>query len=191
MKKYITILGAFLPMASLGFNMAQFQQCHSSLLKCPMNGPVHSPACVNQLVATQPVCAELKKISKVTSVQADLIDAELFGNLALMTLHYPADGQETYAVVTPDKRILSLNVNPKIMDRPLEKKYAGQLIFTTPLNKPQYKQFSDGMQQFSVTARMNEKCRTCDEIGRINVDFNFNAQGKYLGVLVRHLGTSQ
>src|SRR3989338_5707835 len=183
MKKLLILPFITLPLIAFGFNMAQFQQCQKLLKKCPMNGPFLNATCVNQTVNMTKPCIQLSKVSKATSVQANYIDAQAFGNLTLLTLHYPADGRQLYSVITADHAIVSLNVNPQQMDYALVKKYKNKLIFTTILGKPSYKKLSSGLQQFSVMARMTEKCVSCAVFGKINVDFNFNAQGKYLGVL--------
>lgn len=176
MKKIPILMMLFFPLSGLAckpvpifknsFNFKNYNVCQQQIKKCPRSGPFYLSACVTKTLAVHPECKQLSMLSHQSSVSADFIGAKVFNTLALITFNYPADGKQSYAVITSRGHMIPLCFNPK-----------NKTLIATPAGSPIYKQNQSGEQQFSLTFKVLKGCLACKEVSRKTRVFKFNKQG--------------
>ena len=164
------------------FDITAFTQCKSYIDQCDLTGSVRHAHCVKKTVQRNTVCAQLQKISKRTDVTGDQITAEKMGNLTLLSLHYPADGQVLYQILSSDGYLYDLNIDSRDLDKKLAAQYRDQVFFMIMIEKPRYQKVRLGGQAVIVMQQITQHCLACATIGHATVRFNFDSQGRYLNV---------
>lgn len=166
-----------------GLDIKTLKQCQAALQACKKDLYMR-PVCLKQKLYRRPECAQLSAIAKLSSVDADLIDAKNEGNLSLISFRYPADGQVTYAVLSEGKLIpVSIDILKAFPQ--LEKQYPDVQFYQRVLAEPAYTvNATSGVRQFTAPIRITKDCDVCETVKKVSVVLQFNADGKHISTQV-------
>lgn len=165
-----------LPGLSQGINLQNFHACEVALDHCLKTGPYPSSACVDQTLHAQASCQAVKTIADHLQAPAFNMQAVLMGNLVVLTIHYPADGQTAFHVVTPQGCL----IDPLKVDRVKP----GWILSTTG-TQPSYLHFPQGQQVISFPVKISQGCLSCAVLGQAKVNLQFSKNGGFWGSILR------
>lgn len=187
MKKYFATFLLILPAFSLasstilknGLDTHAFTQCQAVMQQCPKTGPVLDTQCVLSSLNKNAVCAQTAELSKRTNVSADQITVKNYGNLTLLTLHYPADGKVNYSILA-DGQLINMAIDPLKTNPTLAAKYKQETVFLSFIGEPTYLVTASGNREISAPIRLTKGCAACAILGTGKVIFHFDAHGKLI-----------
>lgn len=166
-----------------GFNFKNYQTCKSLLNQCPKHGPVIDEKCDHQVTSQNPVCIQLKRVSmKLYSSPADITVQRMGKNLILATHTYVADGQQEYAILTPNACTVHTVVDPRKLNPEIAKQYQGVEFVMSTWGAPRYQLNQDGSQIVSILLKVTKSCRACEVVGWAKENFYFTADGRLTDV---------
>lgn len=170
---------AFAQTSLKNFDMNQFTQCQTVIQKCPKTGPVLDAQCVSNALSKNAFCTQTAALSGETAVSADQISAKNYGNLTVLSLHYPADGKINYAILA-DGQLINMNVDPLKVDPALATKYKNEKVFSSFTGLPVYFVTASGDRKVSAPIRLTKGCAACAVLGTGKVIFHFDVNGKLI-----------
>lgn len=165
---------------SSGFNINNYNQCYKLISQCPSNGLLRDKTCVDKIVSTIPVCQQFGKLAQERKIPANQISAKQMGNFTIINVTFPADGQNSYYIISPNGCFINTNIDPRKLDKSLNENYQKTNFMIVNWGEPSYQRNTDGTQTIRVTLKITDTCIACPLIGYAVINFDFDDYGKLL-----------
>lgn len=124
------------------------------------------------------VCLQLKKLSAELKIFASLLTASQIGNLTLLEVRFPADGQKQYYLISRQGYLINTLIDPRSLNGALAKKYKKTDFLILNRDEPGWQIYPDGSQSFNFLLRIADTCLACRTIGWATLYFKFSKTGE-------------
>lgn len=165
-----------------GLDLADLNKCHNLLKNCPANGPFPNQNCVKQIVARNPICYQLNQLSKYLNGSPSTISASPINRYTLIDQFFPADGQNSYYVITPQNCLINTKIDPRNLDPKLRKAYKNTPFIIVNFQKPNFVRRSNGRERMFATLKITKTCLACEVIGYARIQFDFDNKGRLVNI---------
>lgn len=160
----------YYPFLSKGFNIHNYQRCHHLIQSCPVS-IFPDARCLKKVLQTNQVCQQFAKLTD--ALDNPLITVKQIANFSLITENFPADGQNSYYILSKGY-LINTNVDPRELDVNLTKKYKKTSFFIVNVDEPPYQKNKDGSQSFLAKLKITKDCLACTNIAFAIIEFKFN-----------------
>ena len=174
-----------------GFNMHNYRQCIRLIKKCPREekGRFLNQTCVNRVLNTEAMCYQYKSLLQLLDMPSIMITLKKLGMFAIVKIHFIADGQDWYQIITPEGKLIDTKIDPRDLSKFFAKKYAGRSFIVVNWSAPIYHLYHyRGVRSITVILRVTEGYRAGPVVGWARVKFDFTKDGKLLKVILLDFG---
>ncbi|EKD72286.1 MAG: hypothetical protein ACD_45C00716G0003 [uncultured bacterium] len=181
-----------LPSISKGFNFIHYQQCYRLLHRCPTqpNNPLLDETCVTNIIKKNQFCTQLRDLSRLLETDPDYITVHMYTRkFAIMSVLSPADGDETYYILTPQNCVMQTIIDPQNLDVSLKKRYKNKksYFYTQSNGKPKLQINANGNITIRVPIKVTKECRACSTLLEGMIQYNFTKEGTLIKASVQNI----
>lgn len=167
----------FPPYLAKGFDTNSYSQCDKFIKQCPGSGVLHEKSCVEGITKKYKSCAQFRKLVTELHLPANQVTVTSLGEFSVVTLTFPADGQFSYYIISPNGCLLDTKIDPRKLDSNLNSQFQNKSFMMTYAGEPQYQTNSDGTPSIAVVLRITDTCIACPLIGYAKIKFDFDKNG--------------
>lgn len=160
-----------------GFDLNRYKQCDRLTKQCPGDGILHERKCVDGVVKRNTSCDQFAKLVADLNIPANQVTAASLAEFTVITITFPADGQFSYYLISPNGCLLNTKLDPRTLDSNLNAKYQNTSFMITHWGEPQYQSNPDGTPSITTILRVTESCIACPLIGYAKIKFDFDKHG--------------
>ena len=159
------------------FNAQNFKQCPTLETNAQ---PFPTASCVSTLINKEKVCGQYEQlVHDLNLAPNQIFSVQTNHAFLLTTIHYIADGQMSYDIISPNSCIIDTRIDPRTIDEKLSKQYANESFLILNTGKPTTSyDATQSMETVSIPLQIRKGCLACKIIGTANVKLWFDTSGK-------------
>lgn len=162
------------------FDAKSFQACQQLIKSCITTGPLPDQTCAANQIKQHSICQQSDELASLLDVDVSQLKlTKIVQQFVLVKSTYPADGAETYSIITPKRCVINTVIEPRDIDKSFMPKYKKEDFYTENKGEPTITTNKMNV-IFSVPLVMHKQCRACEIIAKPTIVFKFTEQGNLI-----------
>lgn len=166
-----------------GFDFAAYERCTAAIQRCPAGHIFRDEKCAAKKLK-HTACKQLAGLAKHLDVDAQMISVEKTAKYATIKISFPADGGESFYILSPRGCLVDTNINPGKFDAAFKHQFASKDLYTEVVSAPVYSALPKAGKRFTVSIEGRDQCRACAVLVKTDVAFDFSKKDKLEKVVV-------
>ena len=166
-----------LPPAIQSITQENTLTCENIIKTCPKKGPYYEENCVAEKIKKEPLCEHLGALADYLSVSPSQLSLLSYPLQQLITVHYPADGQDHYYLLSAQGCLIDTALDPRTLDPAIKKQYANQSWMISNTQAPLLQKLNTGNTLFDIPLNITDHCLACQVIGTAHIGLTFTPAG--------------